>query len=100
MRALSVVPMQAGSLAVTDFPDPVPGPGELLVEGLALGVCGTDREIATGQYGWAPPGADRLILGHESLGRVQEAPPGRGFPPADLISALGRHPQPLPSPPA
>jgi threonine dehydrogenase-like Zn-dependent dehydrogenase len=98
MRAMSVVPMQAGSLAVTDFPDPVPGPGELLVEGVALGVCGTDREIATGQYGWAPPGADRLILGHESLGRVREAPPGSGFAPGDLIVGIVRRPDPVPCP--
>ena len=28
----------------------------LLVDGLAVGVCGTDREIAGGEYGWAPPG--------------------------------------------
>jgi threonine dehydrogenase-like Zn-dependent dehydrogenase len=25
------------------MPDPEPGPGELLVDALALGVCGTDR---------------------------------------------------------
>ncbi|MGH3390252.1 MAG: theronine dehydrogenase, partial [Actinomadura sp.] len=60
MRALSVVPLRPGSLEVTEFDDPQPAEGELLVEGLALGVCGTDREIASGEYGWAPPGSDRL----------------------------------------
>ncbi|MGV0814381.1 alcohol dehydrogenase catalytic domain-containing protein [Mycolicibacterium boenickei] len=55
------------------MPDPTPEPGELLVEGVALGVCGTDREIAAGEYGWAPPGAERLVLGHEALGRVRQA---------------------------
>src|SRR6516225_6874921 len=30
---------------------------------LALGVCGTDREILEGRYGFAPPGQQRLILG-------------------------------------
>ena len=34
---------------------------------------------STGHYGWAPPGAERLILGHESLGGVEEAPRGCGF---------------------
>ena len=29
-----------------------------------------------GEYGWAPPGEERLVLGHESLGRVLEAPAG------------------------
>jgi threonine dehydrogenase-like Zn-dependent dehydrogenase len=98
MRALTVVPLQAGSLAVTEVPDPQPGPNELLVEGIALGVCGTDREIAAGEYGWAPPGADRLILGHESLGRVRSAPPGSGFAEGDLVVGIVRRPDPDPCP--
>lgn len=98
MRALTVVPMAQGSLAVTDMPDPAPGDGELLVEGVALGVCGTDREIAAGAYGWAPPGADRLILGHESLGRVRSAPDGGGPRPGDLVVGIVRRPDPEPCP--
>ena len=73
MRALTVIPLQAGSAAVVDMPEPERGPGDLLVDGIALGVCGTDREIMDGDYGWAPPGAERLIIGHESLGRVRQA---------------------------
>ncbi len=96
MRALTVVPLKPGSLAVTDFPEPVPGEGELLVDGLALGVCGTDREIASGEYGWAPPGEERLILGHESLGRVRQAPEGSGFSPGDLVVGVVRRPDPEP----
>ena len=88
MRALTVVPLQAGSAAVIDMPDPEPGPGELLVEGIALGVCGTDREIIDGDYGWAPPGEERLVLGHESLGRVREAPAGSGFAAGDLSTLM------------
>ncbi|MGH3999427.1 MAG: theronine dehydrogenase, partial [Pseudonocardiaceae bacterium] len=62
MRALRVRPGRAGSLAVTEVPEPAAelGEDELLVDGLAVGVCGTDREIAAGEYGWAPPGRDRL----------------------------------------
>jgi D-arabinose 1-dehydrogenase-like Zn-dependent alcohol dehydrogenase len=77
VRALTVVPQQPGSALVVELPDPEPGPGELLVEGIALGVCGTDREIVAGEYGWAPPGEERLVLGHESLGRVRSAPTSR-----------------------
>jgi glucose 1-dehydrogenase len=98
MRALTVVPLQAGSAAVTEMPEPEPGPGELLVEGLALGVCGTDREIMDGEYGWAPPGEERLILGHESLGRVLEAPPDSGFAAGDLVVGVVRRPDPEPCP--
>ena len=75
---------------------PRPGPGELLVDGLALGVCGTDREIAAGEYGWAPPGRERLVIGHESLGRVREAPAGSGFEAGDLVVGVVRRPDPVP----
>jgi glucose 1-dehydrogenase len=70
----------------------------LLVDGLALGVCGTDREIVAGEYGWAPPGRERLILGHESLGRVRVAPQGSGFSEGDLVVGVVRRPDPEPCP--
>jgi glucose 1-dehydrogenase len=96
VRALSVTPSKAGSLAVTDVPAPRPGADDLLVDGLAIGVCGTDKEIAAGEYGWAPEGSDRLVLGHESLGRVREAPDGSGFAPGDLVVGVVRRPDPVP----
>ena len=98
MRALTVVPLQAGSAAVVDMPEPEPAAGDLLVDGIALGVCGTDREIVDGDYGWAPPGSERLVLGHESLGRVLEAPAGSGFAPGDLVVGIVRRPDPGPCP--
>ncbi|MFB4306649.1 glucose 1-dehydrogenase [Actinomadura sp. GTD37] len=96
MRALTVLPEKRGSLAVVDVPDPEPGANDLLVDGIAVGVCGTDREIAAGDYGWAPPGHERLVIGHESLGRVREAPPGSGFSPGDLVVGVVRRPDPEP----
>ncbi len=96
MRALTVVPLEKDSLAVTEVPDAVAGEGELLVEGLAVGVCGTDREIAAGDYGWAPPGQERLVLGHESLGRVRSAPQGSRFAEGDLVVGVVRRPDPVP----
>jgi threonine dehydrogenase-like Zn-dependent dehydrogenase len=98
MRALTVVPLQEGSAAVVDVDEPEAGPGELLVDGIALGVCGTDREIVAGEYGWAPAGRDRLILGHESLGRVRTAPPESGFAAGDLVVGVVRRPDPDPCP--
>ena len=70
----------------------------MLVDGVALGICGTDAEIVRGDYGEAPPGAERLILGHESLGRVAEAPEGSGFAPGDLVVGIVRRPDPEPCP--
>ncbi|MDO3646399.1 glucose 1-dehydrogenase [Nocardia mangyaensis] len=96
MRALTVVPLQAKSLRIEEVPDPVPGPEELLVDGISLGICGTDREIAGGSYGWAPPGRERMVLGHESLGRVRTAPDGSGFAPGDLVVGIVRRPDPVP----
>ena len=96
MRALTVAPGAAGSAAVEVRPVPRPGEGELLVEAVAVGVCGTDREIVAGDYGWSPPGSARLVLGHESLGRVVEAPRGSGFAAGDLVSGVVRRPDPVP----
>jgi glucose 1-dehydrogenase len=96
MRALTTIPGSPNSLAVTEVPDPVPGPGDLLVDGLAVGVCGTDKEIAAGEYGWPAPGRDRLVLGHESLGRVREAPADSGFDAGDLVVGVVRRPDPVP----
>jgi glucose 1-dehydrogenase len=66
------------------------------VDGVALGVCGTDIEIVGGEYGWAPPGEERLVLGHESLGRVREAPGGSEFAAGDLVVGIVRRPDPVP----
>ena len=96
MRALTTVPLQANSVAVVDVPDPEPQEGDLLVDAIALGVCGTDREIARGDYGSAPPGRQRLVIGHESFGRVREAPSGTGFAAGDLVVGVVRRPDPVP----
>jgi threonine dehydrogenase-like Zn-dependent dehydrogenase len=96
MRALAVTPGTKGSAEVADVPEPRAGEGELLVEALAMGVCGTDREILAGEYGWAPPGSGRLVLGHESLGRVVEASPGSAFAAGDLVAGVVRRPDPVP----
>lgn len=96
MRALTVVPGTKDSLSIEDVPDPDVGPDELLVDGIAVGVCGTDREIAAGDYGWAPPGQERLVIGHESLGRVRTAPADSGFSQGDLVVGVVRRPDPEP----
>ena len=76
MLAMTAVPGQRGSATVEEVADPTEADGALLVRGLLVGVCGTDREIAAGQYGEPPPGETKLIIGHEGLGEVLEAPRG------------------------
>ncbi|SDK04543.1 Threonine dehydrogenase [Lentzea albidocapillata subsp. violacea] len=96
MRALTVIPKRPGTLELTEIPDPEPAEGELLVQGLAVGVCGTDKEIVRGEYGWSPPGRERLVIGHESLGRVHSAGPDSGFSAGDLVVGVVRRPDPVP----
>ena len=98
MRALTVAPGIADLACVEDYPDPPLSDGTVLVRAVALGICGTDRDIVSGHYGWAPPGARRLIIGHESLGNVVEAPPGCGFAPGDVVVGIVRRPDPVPCP--
>ena len=98
MKAITVVPKTENSVEYGDVPDPDPSTGSILVEAVAVGICGTDVEIATGKYGWAPPGRDRLVLGHESLGRVLEAPEGSGVVAGDLVVGIVRRPDPVPCP--
>src|ERR1700726_1191726 len=98
MRAITVIPGKQGSVALTDMPEPPAEDGPILVQTQAIGICGTDLEIISGEYGSAPPGADRLVIGHESLGRVAEAPPGSAFSAGDLVGGIVRRRDPVPCP--
>jgi threonine dehydrogenase-like Zn-dependent dehydrogenase len=98
MIAITAIPGQQGSAALNDMPEPPLEDGPILVQTQAIGVCGTDLEIINGDYGWAPDGEERLIIGHESLGQVIEAAPGTGFSTGDLVVGIVRRPDPVPCP--
>jgi glucose 1-dehydrogenase len=98
MRAITLDPSTPDSAALEDMPEPPLAEGAVLADGVVLGICGTDAEIVRGDYGEAPPGQQRLILGHESLGRVREAPAGSGFAAGDLVVGIVRRPDPVPCP--
>lgn len=98
MKAITVEPLKAGSARYEEFPEPGPHEGSILVEAVAVGVCGTDVEIAEGLYGWSPPGQRRLVLGHESLGRVIDPGPTSTFKKGDLVVGIVRRPDPVPCP--
>ena len=70
MRAITVRPGKANSAQLEEVAEPPLSDGALLIRARALGVCGTDHEIVSGEYGWAPAGEERLVLGHESHGRA------------------------------
>jgi glucose 1-dehydrogenase len=97
MKAVTVTPGAAGSVRLEDVPEPDAALGSVVVEALATGICGTDTEIASGSYGWPPLGRDRLILGHESLGRVVDPGPS-GFKAGEHVVGIVRRPDPAPCP--
>ena len=90
MRAITVAPKTPDSVRLEELAEPDAAEGSTLVEAVALGVCGTDIEILAGEHGAPPDGAERLILGHESLGRVLEAPDDSGFAAGDLGVGIHR----------
>lgn len=96
MQALTIAPGRAGTLRLDSLAEPAAAEGPVLVRTLAVGVCGTDRELIEGEYGRAPAGEERLVLGHESLGRVVQAPPGSGLAVGDTVVGIVRHPDPVP----
>ena len=98
MKAVTVQPGVADSVRYEEVPEPDERTGSILAETVAVGICGTDIEIASGAYGWSPPGRDRLILGHESLGRVIDPGPDSGLEAGDLIVGIVRRPDPVPCP--
>jgi len=88
VHALVTTPGAAHTTRVDDVPDARVTAGTVLLRTLEIGVCGTDREISEGLFGVAPDGSDRLVLGHEFLGRVEQD--GHGFSRGDLVSATVR----------
>ena len=98
MHAVAVRPGVPDSLEVRPVPRPslddVPGGRGVLVRVLRVGLCGTDREIVAAEFGEAPDGDDFLILGHESLGRVEAVGPGvpAELAPGTLVVATVRRP--------
>ena len=95
MKAVAVIPGKKGSAHIIEVDRPRISSTEVLVKVVRVGICGTDHEINQGVYGKAPEGGDFLILGHESLGRVEETGSDvGGLEPGDLVVATVRRPCP------
>src|SRR5262252_4280029 len=93
MQALAVFPSKK-SLQLIDLPRPkLQDASHVLLRVHEVGLCGTDREISSFEYGSPPPGSDHLILGHESLAEVVEVGPEvHSLRPGDLVVAMVRRP--------
>jgi len=97
MKAGAVFPTER-KIEVVALDEPrMSAPAEVKLRMLEVGVCGTDREIASFHHGTSPEGFDFLVLGHESLGEVVETGPGVSrFQPGDLVVPMVRRPCPHP----
>jgi glucose 1-dehydrogenase len=98
MKAINVEPRKPGSVRFEEVPEPDARDGSVLVQAVAVGVCGTDAEIVAGAFGASPPGKTRLVLGHESLGRVLDPGPASSLSAGDLVAGIVRRPDPVPCP--
>lgn len=82
-------PIDAAPLQLRDLPIPEPGPGEVRVRVEVCGVCRTDLHVVEGEL---PPQRERIIPGHEVVGRVERSGPGTGrFREGDRVGVAWLH---------
>ena len=98
MRAITLDPGTPDSADLEELPEPGPEEGAILVDGVALGICGTDAEIVRGDYGEAPPGSDRFHPRPRVARPRGRGAGGSGFAPGDLVVGIVRRPDPVPCP--
>ena len=97
MKAIAVYPGKPNTVHLAELPRPsvaeIPNGRGVVVKVLRVGVDGTDKEINAAEYGAAPEGYDFLVLGHESLGRVESVGPNvTEVKPGDYVVATVRRP--------
>ena len=85
MKAVTVQPGVAGSVRFEEVPEPDESTGSILVEAVAVGICGTDVEITSGEYGWAPPAATGSSSATSRSAGSSTGPEAGGLQPGDLI---------------
>ena len=88
----------AGSARFDEVAEPDPELGSVVVEALAVGICGTDVEIAGGEYGWAPPGRGAADPRARVTGTGRRPGADRAWRSATTSSGIVRRPDPVPCP--
>jgi len=93
MKAIAVFP-STKQVKLIDHPEPaISAPDEVKLRMIDVGVCGTDKEIVTFQYGTPPEGSEYLVIGHESLGEVIEIGSAvKTLKKGDLVVTMVRRP--------
>ncbi len=68
MLAVRKTARGVGHVEVQTVPEPTPGPGQVVLEVCAAGICGTDLHIYLDEFATEPP----VTMGHEVAGRIVE----------------------------
>jgi glucose 1-dehydrogenase len=97
MKAVAVFP-ESRQVKVIGQEDPrLIEPDQVMLRMLDVGICGTDKEICSFEYGTPPAGDDHLVIGHESLAEVVQAGPAvERLRVGDLVVPSVRRPCPHP----
>jgi len=95
MKAVAVFPESRQVKLIEQDVPRLSRPDQVLLRLLDVGICGTDKEICSFEYGTPPPGDDHLVIGHESLGEiVQVGAAVERLRPGDLVVPSVRRPCP------
>lgn len=73
LREINVLKDNPEPLELVELPDPEPGPGEVLIQVSACGVCHTELDEIEGR---TPPPGLPVVLGHQVVGEIVESGPG------------------------
>ena len=82
MRGLTKLASGPGNVALAERPEPSAAPGQVVLDVVAAGICGTDLHIHDGEYPAVPP----VTMGHEVSGTVAEL--GDGVDPSWLGASV------------
>lgn len=70
MKAIAITPGK-GNARIIEMNEPkIKSDNDVIIEVHEVGICGTDREEASGGRADPPSGENELVIGHEMIGRV------------------------------
>ena len=93
MKAVAVFPGSREVKIVEHKAPRLSQPDQVMLRMLDIGICGTDREICSFEYGTPPWGYDYLVIGHEALAEVVEVGSAvNRLKPGDLVVPTVRRP--------
>jgi glucose 1-dehydrogenase len=97
MKAVAVFPGSREVKIIEADAPRISRPDQVMLRMLDIGICGTDKEICSFEYGTPPSGDDHLVIGHESVAEIVQAGPAvERLRAGDLVVPSVRRPCPHP----